>query len=77
MRAARAQLADGVPPKRVARRPRASCRREVLAARAASDPGDKYVQMAHVAGSRTALAAMAKEGDEEEKGVAQAALDYL
>ena len=50
---------------------------EVLAARAASDPGDKYVQMAHVAGSRTALAAMAKEGDEEEKGVAQAALEAL
>ena len=49
----------------------------VLAALTASDPDDKYVQQAHDESLRAALVAMVKEGDEEEKSVAQVALEAL
>ena len=62
---------------RIRERIRVAQRCVVLAARAASDPDDKYVQMAHDVGLRTALAAMVKECDEEEKGVARAELEAL
>ena len=50
----------------------------VLAARAARDPDDKYVQKAYDVGLMTALKALVSEtGDEEEKGAAQEALEAL
>ncbi len=62
---------------RIEQRKKGARRCVVLAARAARDPGDKYVQMANVDGLRAALAALVSEGGGEEAREARAALEAL